>query len=650
MRGEETTRFFKRIVNRLSSNGEFIEPGATRQRIDAPYISRDPVLFLRPRTLGMTHALETILETLPQLQTFPYALTSLMGIEGDANASQDTSITVSSIESPNGEDETILFSKPANAEQLEIARRLAKHPAVLVQGPPGTGKTHTIANLIGYLLAQGKSVLVTSEKPKALKVLREKVVEPLQPLCASILQEDSRNRMESTIDAISERLARSDADKLEREATAFTQQRIQILRQLREARQKLSEAREGEYRAIVLAGETYSPSEAARWIHNNRETCKWIPGPVTPGAVLRLSKQELLQFYRSNAVISPKDEQELVHLLPESGNLLLPTDFEIIVGKQAQLLTGNPGFRRDLWIGGNQTASVQSLQEVQQRLIQQLEPLRDLMGWRLATILAGRGGGARRQAWDDLLNQVEYVYNFSAHAQLFILKYDPLVPPDCLPGRIEKVLDEMIEYLRQGTKLGGMKLLTRREWKTVIERTRINGRQPELLEHFEALRYAVQLHTLRTQLVNRWQRQMVMLGGPDATAVGSQPETFFHQYVDPIRQCLAWYTNVWQPLELDIKRQGFRWDAFLAEMPVPQNEFGDLLRLHTAVVEKLPDVIAAEVQRRGHTQYEATLLELGRNIEQMIGNVRQLDVLSQLRESGQRRDVQLYRKAYESLD
>ncbi len=42
---------------------------------------------------------------------------------------------------------------------------------MLVQGPPGTGKTHTIANLIGHLLAQGKSVLVTSEKPKALLVM-----------------------------------------------------------------------------------------------------------------------------------------------------------------------------------------------------------------------------------------------------------------------------------------------------------------------------------------------------------------------------------------------------------------------------------------------------------------------------------------------
>jgi len=40
---------------------EFIEPGWLPGKEEAvPYISRDPVLFLRPRTLGMTHALEAI--------------------------------------------------------------------------------------------------------------------------------------------------------------------------------------------------------------------------------------------------------------------------------------------------------------------------------------------------------------------------------------------------------------------------------------------------------------------------------------------------------------------------------------------------------------------------------------------------------------
>ena len=66
-----------------------------------------------------------------------------------------------------GPEPDILFSKPANQEQYEIAARLGMSNAVMVQGPPGTGKTHTIANLLGYLLAQGKTVLVTAHTTKA---------------------------------------------------------------------------------------------------------------------------------------------------------------------------------------------------------------------------------------------------------------------------------------------------------------------------------------------------------------------------------------------------------------------------------------------------------------------------------------------------
>src|SRR5262249_7881583 len=147
-----------------------------------------------------------------------------------------------------------------NAEQLEIARHLEQQGAVLVQGPPGTGKTHTIANLLGHLLSQGKRVLVTSHTAKALKVLRDHVVKPLQPLCVSVLNDDSK-QMESTVDAITERLAFSDPNTLEREAAILNRERSVLLRQLRETRARLGEARHDEYRAIVLAGEEISPSQ-----------------------------------------------------------------------------------------------------------------------------------------------------------------------------------------------------------------------------------------------------------------------------------------------------------------------------------------------------------------------------------------------------
>src|SRR5260370_42121600 len=113
-----------------------------------------PSSFYAHAHIGIGTALESILEILPQIDHLPYSLISLVGITGTSNERQDTLTAQQMLDAPNGEDEHILLSKPANAEQLEIARRLERNNAVLVQGPPGTGKTHTIANLIGHLLAQ----------------------------------------------------------------------------------------------------------------------------------------------------------------------------------------------------------------------------------------------------------------------------------------------------------------------------------------------------------------------------------------------------------------------------------------------------------------------------------------------------------------
>src|SRR5258706_5597646 len=178
--GTETSSFLKRMVSQISSQGTFVDQATVEKNPLTPYITRDPVIFVRPRTLGISIALEAILETLPLSKELAYSLTSLV-LDSESNNKRDHESSSRPIDTPNGEVEHILLSKPANAEQLEIARRLERYGAVLVQGPPGTGKTHTIANLIGHLLAEGKSVLVTSEKPKALREDRETVAKPLQP-------------------------------------------------------------------------------------------------------------------------------------------------------------------------------------------------------------------------------------------------------------------------------------------------------------------------------------------------------------------------------------------------------------------------------------------------------------------------------------
>src|SRR5690606_11747984 len=122
--------------------------------------------------------------------------------------------------------EQVLFTKPWNREQVRIASRLDRFGCVVVQGPPGTGKTHTIANLIGHLLAQGKSVLVTAHTSKALAVLREKIVDSLQPLTVSVLDNDlaSRQQLEQAVHAITSYLSAHSAEDLRRRADRLERQ------------------------------------------------------------------------------------------------------------------------------------------------------------------------------------------------------------------------------------------------------------------------------------------------------------------------------------------------------------------------------------------------------------------------------------------
>src|SRR5262249_9428408 len=162
---------------------EFLDKKPPGGSTDHPTMWREPTIFLRPRTAGLSNTIDSILEDLQGEAVVPEGLSSIVGVETDTGAlPADDAADDEMPLTPSVPESDILFSKPANREQYEIAARLAKGKAVLVQGPPGTGKTHTIANLLGYLLAQGKTVLVTAHTTKALRVLREQVDKALQPL------------------------------------------------------------------------------------------------------------------------------------------------------------------------------------------------------------------------------------------------------------------------------------------------------------------------------------------------------------------------------------------------------------------------------------------------------------------------------------
>lgn len=192
--GESTSGFLRRLVHGLfATDGEFFDDEKRDASSGRPSMRRMPVIFLRARSAGLATTLDHIVEDLEKNDgTPPEGLIRIVGVETEEpTAGSHGASDGENVQTPPRSEPDILFSKPANAEQYEIAARLAKSKAVLVQGPPGTGKTHTIANLLGCLLAQGKTVLVTAHTTKALRVLRDQVDDALKPLCLSVLDSDA---------------------------------------------------------------------------------------------------------------------------------------------------------------------------------------------------------------------------------------------------------------------------------------------------------------------------------------------------------------------------------------------------------------------------------------------------------------------------
>ena len=647
---DDTSQFLQRFVNQLSSKGQFSEKTVSQKDKSIPLITRDPVLFLRERTLGFNTAIEAILEDLQTCSYLPKSITSL--VTGDTEISQQLSNSSSSLYSPNGEDEDILFSKPSNAEQLEVARRLEKRGAVVVQGPPGTGKTHTIANLLGHLLAEGKTVLVTSHTSKALKVLREKVVKSLQPLCVSILEDDNRKQMESAVDAITERLWRSNVDQLERDAANLTRQRLNVIDQLQKARIQLKDARESEYQTIVIAGQQYTPSEAARYVASNHETVGWIPAPTIQGAPLPLAHEELFHLYQTNMTVSLEDEREMVLGLPKVETLVTPMTFSQLVTERSKLLQEDLTYRQNLWIRTTNRITSDTSAELQIRILQAGKLLEDVQRWRLEIITAGREGGLLRLAWEELITKIEHTSTLATQNYPLFLQYNPSIPSEYQQNQLDtllKITEELVNHLEQNRKINGFTLFLHKDWKTFIERTRVKGQTPKTLEHFKALQAQLQLISAREDLTDRWQRQMTVLGGIDVKALGTEPERLCTPLIPQIRQCLNWYTTTWEPLESELTQFGLLWTNFLSEMPINVVEHSDLLRLRDVILLHLSPILTAEVYRYSYDVNEANLLKLYTILDRVTSEAAKTEIVKKLRDAVTSHNIQAYQEAYERL-
>lgn len=586
--GEGADGFFRRLVQGLfPKDGEFLSEKTRDGANDRPSIWREPVIFLRARNAGLSTTLDNIIKDLEDEDTEPpKGLLRIVGVEtNEDDPVSDGTVDGETRRTPPGPAPDILFSKPANAEQYEIAERLAQSNAVLVQGPPGTGKTHTIANLLGCLLAQGKTVLVTAHTTKALRVLRRQVDEALQPLCLSVLEgnADSQAQLSRAAQDIADRLSRSNAESLRREAAVLRDQRRKMLDVAATLRRQLRDARFSEVEEIVVGGVGLSPIEVAKRVKTDAERDGWIPGPLQPSVACPLADVEVHQLYATNAALTPSDETQLAVSQPALSDLVSSADFSLLANEQAGADSRAQAHRPELWIDGAATGyAAKQLQDLHQRVCSAAGVLAEEQNWLREVLFAGWMGGDMRGAWNDLLAAAHSLTSESGTAQRLINAYGPELPTTQSAAAMAATLGEIITHLSSGGSLGLMSKLRHRDWHQLIDGCRVEGRAPKTPDEFHALCTTVQLQESRSRFVARWRRAVESHGGPQIESVASTPERAAQSYVAEIQTRLEWRETVWEPLTGELCAAGFRWDAWLAAHPPVPGDHGELARVQWA--------------------------------------------------------------------
>lgn len=573
---------------------EKMKEGLTEEGIK---IVRQPVLFLRRRQQGFGMAIDAIIEDILKGKEIPPFIADIVGLGDVARKGQKSKEALKKLTiDVNGIDQKVLFTKPANKEQLLVAKHLERNEAVLVQGPPGTGKTHTIANMLGHFLAEGKSVLVTSYSEKALAVVKNQVTKDLQSLCVSVLGDaESRKELEKSLELIQGKRASLERSELTRRVAMNEKNREACLRTLDKLKSELKAIKLNEYTPFKVAGKMYKPVEAAKYVNAHEEASKWLPGPVRHGALLPLSDDKIISLYEMKQTIQDEDQMICMWDLNES-QLIKPDVFKALVQDEKKYKSQEKPEWLRYFKKGQSTYDKEAVSQLLAEMLLATESIKCDEKWCVEALEAGKDDKAREK-WQSLLSDVKEVYQLSMTYADEILAHQPEIIG--LDDKIKPldVYSQINQKLQSAGKLSKMTLLLNPQMKTVIQSSRINGRCPETMAEFETLIHYTVLGEKRGALKLRWERQMVPLGAKKVEEMGEDFEVGCQKYCEKIGIYLDWYKKKWQPIVNQLNHYGIDIKSLMELQDFSLEEGSEINYIKETLVSKVTQLLQYELAK-----------------------------------------------------
>lgn len=605
----DTPDYLKAFVHSLSSDSLYSAKGIPSDWQDKNrfLMYSQPVFIFRKMVDGTPGYLDHVIENISQTGWVPSPIAETVeeGMsELPAEAPEET--IEEQLAAVGGEDPDILLVKEANREQLEIAQRIDLYNAVLVQGPPGTGKTHTIANLMGHFLAQGKSILVTSQTQKALQVLKDKLPENLQPLCVSLIN-DSNEDLEKSVDGITEYLSKKTSNELHKEAEQLKEERLALIGRLAEVRKSIFNVISREYTNIVFDGEELSPAKAAKFVLDNQEELGYIPGRVTPYAALPLNYQQLSDLYRSNEGLAAEDERELECELPAPEEIMDADTLDQTLQQAAALhqkleeLSAKTGWNVRYGRGketlidmgsGNFSIPVTG-KEALDNALRFVEGLGSMEDWMKYAAVDGQKGGAYASRWETLIQSIEQVCSYAEGMveerfgkQIEILNDEGFLQAADKFARLSDL------YAKKENP-GKLDFLFHKDLEQALGLVRINGEKPSSKKDMDLCCHLIQLIKLRRQCSLYWKDLLEKSGVPAFEQLDlEEPEIAAREWIEPIRKNLNWFTGTYQELVGVLADAGIQADDLMT-VSATDNPMQKTEKILSAVRDVIPSVLTA---------------------------------------------------------
>ena len=541
--------FFREFIHNLNPRAQFIEDLDKKNKESVITIEWKPILFIRKKDDGKVEAINNIIKDIENGGEIPEYLSELVGVIGsDKRAIEPI---------PD-----ILFTKETNNEQIEIIKSLYSHRAVVVQGPPGTGKTHTIANLLGHFLAEGKNVLITSQTKKALDVLKEKIPTDIQDLCISMLDDDSSD-LGNSVESISEKLGYLNLETLKNEYEEIENQRNELKEDIKNIKRKIFNIKYQESHPIIYNNESITLREAGEFLRKNQRELDRIPGIVSSGVTCPINNENLT-FLKSGykKSVSKEEEKEIELGLNKLSDFWTLEEFKEMLENKKEIMS-----RLDLLLKNKKYHINDNLFYVDDKMLIDLdkfknysgidkiipEDLKSIEDWKKDVCIAGTENSGDRKIWLEFIKDIRRLYDLTNMTKDQLFKKE-VVYKDIDVSTAKK----LIIGLKKGIEKPGFffKHRLRKARKQISDKVTINNRILETLYDCNvALEYTT-LIELKENTKNTWN---ILMTGNSLLDKSNNKNLYkqLYSYADQMEYLLNWYDREKKTFLHKIENAGF---------------------------------------------------------------------------------------------